>query len=132
MPGIIDPETLHVDELPTIWSPVQWDLTPEEKAVELEEQATASLLWAADAPEAILRLLLDETAIERIHEPPENFDPEQQGEWDEALITFAFKRPIEMIETERQPEQTRIVYKLGDTGYWEMIVTPTKVTIERV
>lgn len=132
MPNVIDHETLHVDELPTIWSPVQWDLTPEEKAVELEEQGTASLLWAADAPEAILRLLLNATAIERIHEPPENFDSEQQGEWDEALITFAFKESIELVEIERQPEQTRVLYKLDDAGYWEILVTPSKVTIERV
>ncbi len=27
MPGIIDPETTHVDDLPGIWSPVQWELT---------------------------------------------------------------------------------------------------------
>lgn len=27
MPGVIDPETLPVDELPGIWTPVQWELT---------------------------------------------------------------------------------------------------------
>ena len=25
MPSVIDPETLYVDDLPAIWSPVQWD-----------------------------------------------------------------------------------------------------------
>jgi hypothetical protein len=61
MPSIIDPETLYVDDLPAIWSPVQWELTGEERIAAVEEQATASLLWMMDAPEAILRLLLAET-----------------------------------------------------------------------
>lgn len=65
MPSIIDPQTLYVDDLPTIWSPVQWELIEEERIQAVEEQATASLLWSMDAPEAILRLLLDETGIER-------------------------------------------------------------------
>ncbi|MCX6071918.1 MAG: hypothetical protein NTU91_13855 [Chloroflexi bacterium] len=60
MPSVIDPETMHVDSLPVVWSPVQSPLTEEERAREVEEQATASLLWAADAPETILRLLLGE------------------------------------------------------------------------
>ena len=132
MPGIIDPETIHVDELPAIWSPVQWELTPDEKAREIEEQATASLLWAADAPEAILRLLLREAAIERTYDPPAGYDPEQQGEWDEALLTFAFERPIELQEARRERDRTVITYKFGDLGYWEFEITPTKVTIQRV
>jgi hypothetical protein len=31
MPSIIDPQTLYVDDLPAIWSPVQWELTEEER-----------------------------------------------------------------------------------------------------
>ena len=61
MTAVIIPETLHVDDLPGIWSPVQWLLSEDERAAELEQQATASLLYAVDAPEAILRLLLEET-----------------------------------------------------------------------
>ena len=57
MPGVIDHETIHVDNLPTVWSPVQGELSPNEHAKELEEQATASLLWASPIPEQILRLL---------------------------------------------------------------------------
>jgi hypothetical protein len=132
MPNIIDHETFHADELPTVWSPVQWDLTPEEKASELEQQATASLLWNADSGEAILRLLLAETAIHRVYEPPEGYDPEQQGEWDENLITFAFKQPIELIEVRRANQQTTVVYKLGDLDYWEIVVGPNQATIRRV
>ncbi len=64
MPSIIDPETLYVDDLPAVWSPVQWELTEEQRIQAVEDQATASLLWSMDPPEAILRLLLDETSIE--------------------------------------------------------------------
>ena len=78
MPSIIDPETLYVDDLPAIWSPVQWELSEEERVQAVEEQATASLLWSMDAPQAILRLLLDETAIERLFKAPAGFNPEEQ------------------------------------------------------
>ena len=132
MPSIIDHETIQADSLPTIWSPVQWDLTPEEKAVELETQATASLLWAANIPEAILRLLLAETDIKRILEQPEGFDPELQGEWDDSLLTFAFKRPIELKEVRREANRIVLVYHLADLGYWEFEIGPEKVRIERV
>jgi hypothetical protein len=132
MPGIIDTETVHADKLPAIWSPVQWELDPDEKAREIEEQATASLLWVADAPEAILRLLLRETAIERAFDPPEGYDPAEQGEWEEDLITFAFQQPIELQEVRREAGRTVIVYKFNDLGYWEFDITPEKVIIRRV
>jgi len=132
MPSIIDHETIHVDTLPTIWSPVQWDLSPEEKAVELETQATASLLWSANIPETILRLLLAETDITRILEKPDGFDPEIQGEWDDSLLTFSFQRPIELKEVRREVNQIEMVYYLADLGYWEIKISPEKVTIERV
>jgi hypothetical protein len=60
MPSVIDPETMNVDKLPGVWSPVQWDLSEKERIEELDNQATASLLFSVDTPEAILRLLLDE------------------------------------------------------------------------
>jgi len=71
MTSIIIPETINVDELPEIWSPVQWELTEKEKIEELENQARASLLWAVDIPEAVLRLLLDEVQITRAYVPPD-------------------------------------------------------------
>jgi hypothetical protein len=42
MPSIIDPETLYVDNLPSVWSPVRWDLTEEERVQfsVLDNQAT--------------------------------------------------------------------------------------------
>ena len=132
MPSVIDPETLHVDRLPVVWSPVQSPLTEDERAHEVEEQATASLLWAADAPETILRLLLSETAIVRAFEPPQGYDLDEQGEWDPRLVTFAFARPIRLLSAERQPDRLALEYRLDGAGYWRMEITPDSVHISRL
>lgn len=132
MPAIIDPQTINVDNLPGIWSPVQWDLTPEEKAEELEAQATASLLWAMDTPEAILRLLLSETGIERAYEPPKGFDPELQGEWDNDLLTFQFKRPIRLERVVRESDYLYVEYNFGEMGYWAFEIEPDQVKISKL
>ncbi len=132
MTAVIIPETLHVDDLPGIWSPVQWLLSEDERAAELEQQATASLLYAVDAPEAILRLLLEETGIERAYAPPEGFDEEQQGAWDESLVTFTFKRRMRLESEERTPDSLSVVYKVEGAGYWQIEITPERVVIERI
>lgn len=132
MPGYIDPETVYVDDLPTIWSPVQEELTDEERLQEIEAQATASLLWAADAPEAALRLLLGETEIERVYTPPPGYDPEQQGEWNDSFLTFAFKHPIRLESVSRQPESLEVVYFLEGAGYWRIEITQENVSMDRV
>ena len=132
MPSIIDPQTIHVDELPPIWSPIQWELTEEERVEAVNEQATASLLWTMDAPEAILRLLLNETEIQRLYQQPEDYDPEEQGEWDKEILTFGPYRSMKLIEVEREPDYLRLVYNCGDLGYWEFMIEPEKVTIERI
>ncbi len=132
MPSIIDTETLYVDDIPAIWSPVQWDLTEEERIQAVEEQATASLLWSMDAPEAILRLLLDETGIERLFGPPAGYNAEEQGEWDEKLITFGPKRAIKLESVERTAARLELVYNLGELGCWEFIIESEKVNIERI
>ena len=132
MPSIIDPQTMYVDDLPAIWSPVQWDLSEEERVKAVEEQATASLLWNMDAPEAILRLLLDETSIQRLFKPPSGFDTEQQGDWDEKLITFGPKRAIRLESAERSPTCLELVYDFGELGRWELIIEAEKVMIERI
>jgi hypothetical protein len=124
MPGFIDPQFTSANKLPTIWSPVQWELTGAQRADELENQATASLLWSADIPEAILRLLLNETEIERAYEPPEGYDPEQQGEWDETMLTFQFKRSIQIEKYEQRTDGAYIEYKLGELGCWAIDITP--------
>jgi hypothetical protein len=132
MTAVIISETIHVDELPGIWQPVQWELAEEERLAELDQQATASLLWAVDTPEAILRLLLDETAIERAYEPPQGYDPEQQGEWDETLVTFAFKRRAKLETVEREGDSLVVIYNLEGAGYWELEITPERVVIQRI
>jgi hypothetical protein len=100
-------------------------------AREVEEQATASLLWVADAPETILCLLSGETAIVRTFEPPQGYDPDEQGEWDPQLVTFSFARPIHLLTEERQPDRLALEYKLEGAGYWRVEITPDSVSISR-
>jgi len=132
MPSIIDPQTLYVDDLPAIWSPVQWELTEEERIQAVDDQATASLLWSMDAPEAILRLLLDETGIERLFGPPPGYNTEEQGEWDGKLITFGPKRAIKLESVERTPRRLELVYDISELGRWEFIIESEKVSIARI
>lgn len=132
MPSIIDPETMNVDELPGIWSPVQWELTEEERIQELEAQAQASLLNTVDAPEAILRLVLVETDIQRAFDPPTNYDPERQGEWNSELVTFQFKRPIRLLKVEREREMLYVEYYLEGGGYWAVEIMPDSAVIRRI
>jgi len=132
MPAVIDPETMNIDELPGVWSPVQWELDEEERIQELDMQAIASLLFAVDAPEAILRLLLGEYEIERAYQPPTNYDSEQQGEWDENLLTFQFNRSIRLVKSERRQDYLYVEYNLADLGYWAMEIEPESVRIFRL
>ena len=118
MPRSIDPQTMNVDELPEIWSPVQWDLSKDERLEELENQATASLLWTVDTPEAILRLFLNETDIKRTYDPPNGYDPEIQGEWDADLVTFQFMREIELVKVVREEDYLYVEYQVEDLGNW--------------
>ena len=132
MPRYIDPETMNVDDLPGIWSPVQWELSEDERIQELHSQATASLLWAVDAPEAILRLLLGETAIDRALEPPKGYKPEVQGEWDPSLVTFQFKRDIELLNVEREGDYLYVEYRFEDLGVYALEIEPDNINISRL
>jgi hypothetical protein len=132
MPAVIDPETMYVIDLPGVWSPVQWELSETERAQEIEAQATASLLWSISVPEAILRLLLNETAIERAFEPPDGYDDEVQGEWDDTLLIFAFKHAVKIEKVERESNFLTIELKISDLGHWMMEIEPEKVTIEKI
>jgi hypothetical protein len=132
MPIVIDPETMNVDELPVVWSPVQWELTEEEQLQELDTQATANLLWLADVPEAMLRLLLNEYDIERAFEPPEDYDADEQGEWDESLLTFQFKRRLELLKVERKGDSLYAEYRFEDLGYWAFEIEPERVSIHKL
>ncbi len=132
MPGVIDLEAIGANNLPGIWSPVQWELDEYQRQAELENQARANLLWAVDEPQAILRLLLQETEVERLLEPPEEYDEQKQGEWNDQLVTYGFKRPIQLVKVEREPDYLYIEYKFGDFGYWYVEIEPEKVTIGRI
>ena len=132
MPSVIDPETMNVDELPGIWSPVQWEVTEEERAREIEQQATDSLLSAVDVPEAVLRMLLSETAIERAYEAPAGYDPEQQGEWDLKLLTFQFSRPIRLVEVKREADYLYVEYDFGELGRWAFEIEPEEASVYRI
>ena len=132
MTQIIIPETINVDELPGIWSPVQWEISAEEEIEELENQATASLLWSIDTPEAVLRLLLDEYDIERAYQPPEGYDDSLQGEWDSDLVTFKFKRKVTLITAEREEEYLYVEYYVEDEGNWAIEIEPENVNISRI
>ncbi len=85
-----------------------------------------------DAPEAILRLLLNEEGIKRLYEPPANYDPEEQGEWSSEFLTFGSKRAIKLNSIERENETLHLVYKIEDLGYWAFEITPERVIIERI
>jgi hypothetical protein len=131
MPGIFDPETTHVDVLPGVWSPVQWELNESEHVLELEDQARASLMWAVDSPETILRLLLNECKIERTYKPPKGYSPQIQGDWNDSLVTFMFKRAFELVKVEREREYLCVEYKVQDLGYWVVEIMPDRVEIRR-
>lgn len=132
MPGIFDPETTQADNLPGVCSPVQWELNESERVFELEDQAKSSLMWAVDSPETILRLLLNECEIERTYKPPKGYSPQIQGEWDDSLVTFMFKRAIELVKVEREREYLCVEYKVQDLGYWVIEIMPDRVEIRRV
>ena len=89
-------------------------------------------MWSIDVPEAILRLLLSETRIERTYEPPDGYDPEVQGEWDEQLLAFKFKTPIRLDDVVRESNKLTVAYHFGELGYWCLEIMPEKVTIERL
>lgn len=132
MPAAIDPEVMNVDELPGVWSPVQWDMSPEERVKEVEEQATASLLFAVDIPEAILRLLLQETGIERAYEPPKGYDPARQGDWEGDLITFQFKRLLQLVNVDRGQDHLSVEYNFNNLGRWSVDITPDSFKLQKI
>jgi hypothetical protein len=128
----MDPETMNVDDLPAIWCPVQWELDDQERVQAVEEQAAASLLGAMCVPEAVLRLLLGETGIQRLHAAPPRFDPTQQGDWDDRLVTFGSKRAFSLEYLERTPTRLEVVYKGENLGRWHFVIEQEKVLIERI
>jgi hypothetical protein len=111
------PRTMNTDGLPGIWSPVQWELNKEERVEELDTHSTATLLWSVDSPEAILRLLLQETDIQRLLEPPKGYESTVQGNWVPERVTIGPKYPLELIKVNREPNYLYLEYRIGDSGY---------------
>ncbi len=132
MAQVIDHETMNIDDLPGIWSPVQWNLTEEERVEELHTQAAASLLYCIDTPEAMLRLLLDECEIERALEPPEGYNPEKQGEWDPNVVSFIFRRPIRLLKMDRLEDCLYAEYHIEGLGDWAVRIEPDHVELNRI
>jgi len=132
MPHIIDPETIDAEDLPGIWAPVQCELSEEERITELHEQARASLLYNVATPEAILRLLLSETEIDRALEPPDGYDYDVQGAWDESIVTFAFTRPVKLLKLERGPDRLYAEYRVADASVWAIEIAAERVEIYRL
>ncbi|HEX9012870.1 MAG TPA: hypothetical protein VF813_05120 [Anaerolineaceae bacterium] len=132
MPGVIDPETMHVDELPGVWAPVQWEQTPEDRLKEDTEQARGSLLASVDVPEAILRLLLNEADCDVVYAPPDGYNSDEQGDWDETLVTYAFNRQMRLRRVERTPDRLVVEYQFENFGWWQFVIEPERVTIERI
>lgn len=131
MVPLIDAGTMYVDDLPGVWNPVQWEMSEEERAQELEQQAEASLLWNVNVPEAILRFLLNETAIQAADEPPAGFDPALQGEWQPNLLTFTFKRAVHLEHVVRTADSLQVTYTLEGSGTWTMQIEPERFVLER-
>jgi hypothetical protein len=73
--------------------------------------------------------MLSETAIARAFDPPQAYDPAQQGEWDPGLVTFVFARPIRLMSEERLQDRLALEYKLEGAGYWRVEITAESLTI---
>jgi hypothetical protein len=131
MSGYLDPLTFPVLDVPAIWCPEKERLSGNPLATSIEEQAKASLLASADTVEAILRLLYDEAEIERVFEPPQGYNPEVQGDWDDHQVTFVFRRRVEKIGEERGNESLRMEYRLETCGQYRIEITPESFSIKK-
>ncbi len=132
MPGVIDPELMQANELPPVWAPVQWEQSEAELAAEIDRNASANLLLNSDVPEAVLRLLLNETDSQVVYDPPDGYNAEEQGEWDGEIMSFAFLRPMKLEHVQRGRESLEVVYNFGSRGHWRLEIGPERVLIERV
>ena len=131
MSGYLDPLTFPVLDVPAIWCPEKERLVGNPLATSIEEQAKASLLASADTVESILRLLYDKAEIERVLEPPQGYNPEVQGDWDDQQVTFAFLRRVERISEERDDESLRMEYRIDGCGKFMVEITPESFSIQK-
>jgi hypothetical protein len=131
MSGYLDPLTFPVLDVPAIWCPQKEKVLGNPLATSIEEQAKASLLASADTVEAILRLLHGETAIDRVFEPPQGYNPDVQGEWDDDAVTFAFHRRVEKIREIRDEQSLLLEYQMEGCGRYRVEITPERFSIEK-
>lgn len=132
MPGVIDPETMRVGGTPTVWWPVQGELTEEERQAELERQTHAGLLWTAPVPEAVLRLLLDELEMVRSIHAPAGYDAEEQGEWEPDRATFVYRRPLHLEVDRMEGVRRTLEYELEGAGHWRFEISPEQLSLVRL
>jgi secreted PhoX family phosphatase len=131
MPSYLDPLTFPVLDVPAIWCPEKERVLGNSLAVSIEAQAKASLLASADTVESILRLLFDEAEIDRVFEPPQGYNPEVQGDWDDQQVTFVFRRRVEKISEERDNESLRMEYRMEGCGQYRVEITSESFSIEK-
>jgi hypothetical protein len=127
----IDPLTFPTINLPAIWTPIKEKSEANPLALQIQEQARASLLLTADTIESILRLLLGETEVERVFTPPKGYDTELQGEWDNSAITFTFIRSIRIFSENRDPEQLKMQYEVEGRGIYNIILNKDGIEIKK-
>ena len=82
-----------------------------------------------DVPEAVLRLLLNETDIERAYAPPKGYDHNIQGEWNDELVTFKFRRSFELLDIEREGDYLSVEYKIESLGNWGIKIDTDNVSV---
>jgi hypothetical protein len=152
MPGAIDFETMDVDELTPVWCPSDEELTPEQYESALQQEARAHLLTMAGVPEAILRLLVQETGVSRVAREVvdqgrgarRDFEAEADADADDGADagadggaelppdSFEFDHPIVAEKVEVTRDGLFVVYSLEGSGTWRMLFESGRVTIERV
>jgi len=132
MPISLSPDQLKLVQLPIVWSPAAAPAASPDGMPDWISLAQAGLLLAVSAPEAALRLFLQETEVEQVSEPPKGYDPIQQGEWDPQGAAYHFKRRIRMMRVEKIPDRLTVEYHFGDLGYWAVTIEADTVQIARV
>jgi hypothetical protein len=128
----LDPLTFPTINLPAIWTPTPENADDHPPALQIMEKARGRLLMTADILESILRQLLGETEVERVSAPPEGYDPDLQGDWDETVPTFAFQRRISLWEEERSEDVLSVRLSVDGKDSYRAEVTKNGLAITRI
>jgi hypothetical protein len=128
----LDPLTFPTINLPAIWTPAPENADDNPPALQIMEKARGRLLMTADILESILRQLLGETEVERVSAPPEGYDSDLQGDWDETVPTFAFQRRISLWEEERSEDVLSVRLSVDGKDSYRAEVTKNGLAITRI